>query len=126
MNAFLEAYIEAALWSSTDESRPDGGDPLDANYGIGDLAPDTSARMAADCAVFEQDHAALLERAYARPGYGSARAGHDFWLTRNRHGAGFWDRDELKEAGLGDALTKAAHAAGECDLYVGDDGKVHA
>lgn len=25
------------------------------------------------------------------------RFGHDFWLTRNRHGVGFWDRSELSE-----------------------------
>lgn len=23
-----------------------------------------------------------------------ARAGHDLWLTRNSHGAGFWDRED--------------------------------
>ena len=23
----------------------------------------------------------------------SSLAGHDFFLTRNRHGAGFWDKD---------------------------------
>ena len=49
-------------------------------------------------------------------------AGHDFWLTRNGHGAGFWDR------GLGEAgkkLTDAAHAFGECNLYLGDDDVIH-
>ena len=51
-----------------------------------------------------------------------AQAGHDFWLTRNRHGAGFWDR------GLGERgqrLTDAAHVYGESYLSIGDDGKVY-
>ena len=48
--------------------------------------------------------------------------GHDFWLTRNRHGAGFWDRGL---GDVGDRLTKAAHAFGESDLYVGDDGNLY-
>lgn len=48
--------------------------------------------------------------------------GHDFWLTRNRHGAGFWDRGLDV---LGDRLTAAAHAYGEASLMLGDDGKVH-
>jgi hypothetical protein len=48
--------------------------------------------------------------------------GHDFYLTRNRHGAGFWDR------GLGDlgtALTDLAHPWGEASVYVGDDGLLY-
>jgi len=28
---FTKAYVEAALWISTDESRADGGDPMDRN-----------------------------------------------------------------------------------------------
>jgi hypothetical protein len=46
-------------------------------------------------------------------------AGHDFWLTRNRHGAGFWDGDYPKE--MGTTLTDLAHTFGECWIYVGDD-----
>lgn len=50
------------------------------------------------------------------------RAGHDFWLTRNGHGAGFWDRGMGK---LGDRLADAARAYGSVDLYVGDDKKIY-
>jgi hypothetical protein len=49
--------------------------------------------------------------------------GHDFWLTRNGHGAGFWDGDWPKEAG--DRLTKACEEFGEFDLYIGDDGMIY-
>ena len=49
--------------------------------------------------------------------------GHDFWLTRNRHGAGFWDRG-YPEA-IGKALTDAAHAEGSADWCVGDDGNIY-
>ena len=49
--------------------------------------------------------------------------GHDFWLTRNGHGAGFWDRG-LGE--LGDRLTGLAKPYGTVDLYITDDGKVAA
>lgn len=50
------------------------------------------------------------------------QAGHDFLLTRNRHGAGFWDR------GLGDRgdrLTRNAHPYGDTNAYVGDDGLIY-
>ena len=48
---------------------------------------------------------------------------HDFWLTRNGHGAGFWDGDYDDEVGT--ELTKIAHTFKELDCYVGDDGKIH-
>jgi hypothetical protein len=54
-------------------------------------------------------------------------AGHDFWLTRNGHGAGFWDRN-YNPSPLYYAcqnLSGAAKAWGEASLYVGDDGLLY-
>jgi hypothetical protein len=115
LNAFTRAYIECALWSSTD----DAGETLE--HSEAKLAPETLTTMIADCAAFQTAHAALLSEAYEL-GEDDARAGHDFWLTRNRHGAGFWDRGL---GGVGDKLTDAAHETGERDLYVGDDGLIY-
>jgi len=54
---------------------------------------------------------------------GYSQAGHDLWLTRNGHGAGFWDRD-LGEAG--DKLTELSKEMGELTLLQGDgDGKLY-
>jgi hypothetical protein len=41
-------------------------------------------------------------------------AGHDFFLTRNGHGAGFWDRGYPED--LGEALSEASRKFGEADL----------
>lgn len=124
LDVFTAAYVAAALWSSTDESDECGGEPMDSNYGVEDIAPQTLDEMREDCAAFQRDNAAELERAArVKPGYDLSQAGHDFWLTRNRHGAGFWDRGI---GSAGEILTKAAHAWGSVDLYIGDDGKVHA
>jgi hypothetical protein len=125
---FIKGYIDAALWSSTDESTPQGGEPLDANYSIEDIAPETLQRMIADCQRFQQENAKLLAaaiRIYPRKvGDPTAYAGHDFWLTRNGHGAGYWDGD-LPDA-IGEPLTDAAHKMGEFNICVGDDGKIYA
>lgn len=122
---FIESYIECALWSSNDESREDGGDPLDDNYGPEDLSPECMATMRADCERFLIENAETLasvkllnEARYGR--YPSA--GHDFWLTRNGHGAGFWDGDWSEPEAT--ALTAASKSFGEIHLYVGDDGKI--
>lgn len=116
MDEFTRSYIETALWSSNDESDESGGKPLDRNYGIHDIDRDTLARMRADCARFQQDH-------YDDISEDLRKAGHDFWLTRNRHGAGFWDGDWEKTTGR--RLTNISHGYGEVHLYVGDDGKIH-
>ena len=57
------------------------------------------------------------------PNIDMEQVAHDFWLTRNRHGAGFWDGDYEEEAGK--KLTEIAHSFGEVHPYVGDDGKIY-
>lgn len=119
-----EGYITAALWSSNDESTEDGGEPFDANYTANDLAPEAKARMAADCKAFVLANAATFASAMAaRPVCGWSQAGHDFWLTRNGHGCGFWDGDWPKAEG--ETLSEAARKAGSVDLYLGDDKKIY-
>ena len=112
----LDAYIACALWSSTDESRDDGGDPLDDNYAPSHLAPETLEAMRTDVESFARANVNEIDGAYSQ-------AGHDLWLTRNGHGAGFWDGDWPGWAG--EKLTEASHAMGERHLYIGDDGRIY-
>lgn len=125
---FSRAYVEAAVFCGVEypEDHPDAGH--DKNYDLkpNDVTPDALKGMFEDCARFQQVNADLLAQAYARPGYdGASQAGHDFWLNRNGHGAGFWDRDALDEGGLGERLSAASKLAGESDLYQGDDGGIY-
>jgi len=122
LDSFTRAYIEAALWSTTDNSDEQGGEPLDANYGIDDIAPETMELMIEDCADFQERYAELLSES----GIDDARAGHDFWLSRGGAGSGFFDEDTIDEE-FQDPLQEAAKSYGEFDLYLGDpdaDGEV--
>lgn len=123
LDEFAKAYIQTALWSSIE----DDDIPLDENYSEDDLAPECLAKMVADCARFQSENADDLNPDNCLkygPDFGPmGRAGHDFWLTRNGHGAGFWDGDWVDI--VGERLTKASKTFGECDLYVGDDGKIY-
>lgn len=120
LDNFTRHYLIAALWSSVD----DNDNPLDASYGLNDFAPTAVYKAKADCRKFQLENAPLLAGAY--PLYAphpdaptpECSAGHDFWLTRNGHGAGFWDRGL---GPIGDRLADAARAFGEAYLYVGDD-----
>lgn len=111
LDEFFGAYVTAALWSTTDNADDSGGEPLDANYDADDLSEECRAQMLADCRGFLESNAAAIGTEYAQ-------AGHDFWLTRNRHGAGFWDRADNLYPGDKDELTEAAHAFGSVDLVV--------
>ena len=122
LDAFTNAYIECMLWSSTDYADESGGAPLDDNYGVSDIAQESLRTIVQDCQDFQESNERLLSRYYNWLGMSSEQAGHDFWLTRNGHGAGFWDRGHGR---LGDALSKAAKAYGGIDPMVDDQGKVH-
>lgn len=129
LDAFTTAYIDAALSTSTDESREDGGDPLDRNYNVWDLSPLTLRRAFEVCSAFQrQNHDAIARAVSWRedqglPGNGWAQAGYDFWLTRNGHGTGFWDDGRWPEM-EGKLLDAASKAAGAVDLLLDDNGKI--
>lgn len=113
LDPFTRQYIQTAFWSSTDDAEH----PLDVDYIPTDLDPQSRARMVADCAKFQADNETDIDGR-------DSDAGHDFWLTRNGHGAGFWDGDWPEPQAT--RLADAAEAFGECYLYTGDDGQVHA
>lgn len=152
LDTFTLSYIQTALWSSTGHrfgvcpccgktallcklpepefeqvpmcDAPGCGvretssePPLDDNYTPEDITPATLAAMAADCAKFQSENETDLS------GEDAVRAGHDFWLTRNHHGAGFWDGDW--EDSKGERFTASSKTFGEFNLYPGDDGKLY-
>jgi hypothetical protein len=126
LDTFTRAYIETALWSSTDNADESGGEPLDQNYSADDIAPAALAQMAEDCAAFQRDNAQDLE-AVAEI-CDTSKAGHNFWLNRNGHGAGFWDEYFGDDADLRAAFTRLSDASkvyGSQDITVGDDGQLH-
>jgi hypothetical protein len=114
LDEFFEAYVECALWSSMD----DEGEPLDMH----ETSVFCHNTMLNDCRMFTDRNYDKLMEALEHSGYTLAKAGHDFWLTRNHHGAGYWDRGLGK---VGDRLAYSAEVEGSVDLYVGDDGLVH-
>lgn len=134
LSDFTRGYVDAMLFTECHCDNPE----LEEK-GFSDFAPETLDRIIADCAGFEMTNARYLANAYAREEwaedstgkeykrepYTPEQAGHDFWLTRNGHGAGFWDR------GLGDTGKQLTNACGHgtrwqsVDLYAGDDGKLY-
>jgi hypothetical protein len=125
MDTFLASYIETALWSSNDNN----GVPLDSfEYADSELAEETVKAMQADCIKFQAEAEKLFEVFNCNSNdYPISildyHVAHDFWLTRNHHGAGFWDGDYPEP--LAEQLTALAHQFGESNLYLGNDGKFY-
>lgn len=120
--AFFEGYIEAAIWSST-LYEPGSEEPIEAEdfvHNQGELSPAAKESMRYSCCSFLAYNENLLLQANNQ-GRAWGHLGHDFWLTRNGHGTGFWDRG-LGE--LGEKLTQAAHLVGESHLYITDSNEI--
>jgi hypothetical protein len=102
-DAMTDAYIEAIYFTETGDG---GQPPADA-----DLTEQTRREAWAAChrlrlACAGHDGIDLGQ-------YDPTQIGHDLWLTRNGHGAGFWDRPEIYGAENARILTLMAQAMGE-------------
>lgn len=104
----LRSYLETALWS-------DGDDLDDAD--IKKISKETLNQAKKDLNKFWKQAGKLLD------GEDENQVAHDFWLTRNGHGAGFWDGDYEEEKGK--KLTKIAEKFGQINPITGDDGKIY-
>jgi hypothetical protein len=114
---YVIVYLETAMWCTHDESTEDGGEPFDANYTVEDFAPEALAQATKDCDAF------LARAGDMVNALGVDMAMHDFWLTREGHGAGFWDGDWPDPDG--DKLTEIAESFGACPMYLGDDKRIY-
>lgn len=135
LDEVLKGYADTMLWANatcaveTCTAAREGSDcehrnDADALYDLDDFTPEDQASMREDTdgmALSDpSDFFAYLERRSYDPTDGSAAQhfGHDFALTRNGHGAGFWDRGL---GDLGDRLTDTAHAYGDAHVWVTED-----
>ena len=113
---FMRGYVEAMLWANTFVERPGEEESTceDVRYlyrSPGRWWEDTPVDLTDAEAFWDSFAYVILSLDYVKRGENWCRAelsGHDFALTRNRHGAGFWDRG-LGE--IGDMLTD------ECKPY---------
>lgn len=103
----LEAYLEAALWTEEEEIGP---------ASISDISDESREKANQDVLEFMSKAGSLLDE------IDPEQVGHDLWLSRNGHGAGFFDRG-LGE--VGETLQDIAREMGSKYLYRGDDGKIY-
>lgn len=111
LDGMTDGYLECEVWA--DEPRDENGEVIE-NIGY---HADAMAEAESDCADFLTDPEVVA--ALVAGEWGPEQAGHDFYLTRNSHGAGFWDRGKGEP---GDILTAKAHTYGSTYLHVDAEG----
>jgi hypothetical protein len=116
----INQLIETLLWCSQcdkDELLDPGGN---------EVSQQLRDKLEADYREFTDSlpDGFVAEDYFICSGDASEQLAHDYIMTRNRHGCGFWDGDWGKE--MGDLLTKLAQHKPEIEPYVGDDGLIHA
>lgn len=110
MDEFIAGYVECLLWLA----KFDNGESVSGLHVDDiDIAPTSMEKIRRECADFYNANRETWERG----GWRDDQAGHDFYLTRNRHGAGFWDREYNDDSRkVRQELTRNAQAYGEtCD-----------
>lgn len=143
IEAFTTGYLSALLWSE----RPDDIETLEGcerrawgeSLSDENIAPELMARVKIDCLVFIAQSVPELRE--AEKVMEPELLGHDFALTRNGQGTGYWDRDELcilvhglpgferfaddRTRSVGGILADYAVSIGPFSVYAGDDGLLY-
>lgn len=104
--AVLNHYVKCMLWAEQNEI---SGNTFEYdNYDIEDIHPPDLKTIKEDIKNFLINSHDLLTEEWT-----DEQIGHDFYLTRNGHGAGFWDR------GLpnGDELSDKARSFGASNCF---------
>ena len=112
-------YIATALWTSEDDPEILEGASID------DISNETQTKAREDISAFVR--LASSQQGIDLSTMDAEQIGHDFWLTRNGHGSGFWDRqyDNDQAGTLGARLSAVAEEFVHLDVVMGDDGKIY-
>lgn len=87
MDGYLRGYLDAAAWLAIDGRTYD---PVDGDHSADDFSARQRAIAARDVRAFVKANHDAIVASKLDPD----RVGHYFWLSRNGHGAGFFDVGE--------------------------------
>jgi hypothetical protein len=122
----MDSYLECAIW--TEEERLEEENTEGYEGEIKDLIPEADLNIHnfsddSKIKAYEDIKLFLKYAGDSVDGIDEEQLGHDIWLSRNLHGAGFFDRgydDDIEKR-----LMDSAHKIGGVDIYLGDDGLLY-
>lgn len=130
MNPTLAALLSTVLSLTSD----DEGNPLDDRFTISDVCAIDAKRLYSEYQQFIArveikikekigDNWNSIDEFYDMAFPSENQTEHDYILTRNQHGAGFWDGDWNKN--VSEILSDVARSQIPIEAYEGRDGKVY-
>lgn len=97
---YYSDYFEALIWADVEES-----EDIKGSYTIYDIEQASLVKHLNELDAFFDQAQDILDNS----DYTHEQACHDFYLTRQRHGVGFWENDHCNEE-QGEKLTALAKA----------------
>ena len=110
IDEILNSYIETAIWAEESNENDLKGKT------INDFNEESVANSKIE--IYNFIKKAQQEAPDELSTYDSKALGHNLWLSRNGHGAGFFDDNN-------DKLQNLARSIKPVDIYLGNDGKVY-
>jgi hypothetical protein len=110
IDKILNSYIETAIWAEESDENDLQGKT------INDVDKESVANSKIE--IYNFIKKAQQEASDELSAYDSETLGHNLWLSRNGHGAGFFDDNN-------DKLQNLARSMKPVDIYLGDDGKIY-
>lgn len=115
----LDSYYETAFWTEGDNDFDneiqDDNNKLN-NKSISDISDKSKEQSKNDIIEFIKKAKEIAPEELST--YNEKSLGHNIWLSRNGHGAGFFDDNN-------DQLQQIARDMKSVNMYVGDDGQVY-
>ena len=116
LDRMVHGYLEAMLWAGLDDHGYSAEDVPDA---VVDMTYNLFEDLVLNHPLSVRMYRVGMQTLYADVW---AQFGHDFLLTRDGHGAGFWDRGL---GDLGDYLTELTRPYGCTEsLFITEDGRL--
>jgi len=111
------SYLETALWTEGDESNDEEEENELADKSIYDFSDIAKFKAKYEIEWFTDTVCYIYPNAFSS--VSNTSIGHDLWLSRNGHGAGFFDR--YYEEDIKDLLMYLSRLLGQINLEVVDD-----
>lgn len=116
---FVQGYLLCALWLADENPGPGEWSECEP-YTRENIAPEAVSKALDECLAFMRANEVLLIQALKTRN--AEHLGHDFFLSRNGHGTGFFDRGTEP---CWRRLQNSARQWGESDLYRGADDRFY-
>jgi hypothetical protein len=140
MNPSLLQLAATLLWSETDNSTPEGGEPFDKNYDVYDIEEASLNELhrrfqafvdkaEAEITKLKGSDWSSIDDFYTGSGTGGFYLEADYIMTVNGHGCGYWEESDW-EPEVGRILTDLARQEKEIHCFTdhvdhGQDGRVY-